>query len=250
MEMGTHLFDWIRLFAGDLEWAHAHLLQLGGRESAIGDIKHTREVDPKDRDSGLVLGERGSVSFRFKSGIHAQAEFLAEPRANDDAYGLDLVGTEGRMALRGSVGTELFIHRGAHQTPAEGWRRESLASEDMDEEGNPRDMTAKRLLLPAPHGARSDRRNRGRTRSHRQRPRWPRLSRDDPRHLGVPSAPGPRPGSSATARARARTVAAEGADTRLGAPNCPVELRRGIQRPRTKGDRPGRRSLDAGIPYT
>ena len=147
MEMGTHLYDWIRLFAGDMDWAHAHLLQLDGRESAIGDIKHTQEVDPNDRDSGLVLGERGSVSFRFKSGIHAQAEFLAEPRANDDAYGLDLIGTEGRMALRGSVGTELFIHRGAHQTPAEAWRRESLASEDMDEEGKPRDMTAKRLLL-------------------------------------------------------------------------------------------------------
>ena len=147
MEMGTHLYDWIRLFAGDLEWAHAHLQQLDGRESEAGDIRHTREVDPGDRDSGLVLGERGFVSFRFKSGVHAQAEFLAEPGANDDAYGLDLIGTEGRMALRGSVGTALFIHGGSHHTPMEEWTRQPLPSEDVDELGNRRDMAAKRLFL-------------------------------------------------------------------------------------------------------
>ena len=147
MEMGTHLYDWIRLFAGDLEWTHAHLLQLDGRESEAGDIRHTREVDPGDRDSGLVLGERGFVSFRFKSGVHAQAEFPAEPVANDDAYGLDLIGTEGRMALRGSVGTALFIHDGAHYTPIEEWTPQSLPSEDVDELGNRRDMAAKRLFL-------------------------------------------------------------------------------------------------------
>ncbi len=147
MEMGTHLYDWVRFFAGDMEWAHAHLQQLDGRESKIRDIRHTREVDASDRDSGLVLGERGFVSFRFKTGIHAQVEFLAEPRANDDAYGLDLIGTEGRLALRGSVGTALFIHDGSHHTPIEEWIPQAVPSEDVDELGKRRDMAAKRLLL-------------------------------------------------------------------------------------------------------
>ena len=30
MAMGTHLFDWMRFFAGDVEWAHAHLVELDG----------------------------------------------------------------------------------------------------------------------------------------------------------------------------------------------------------------------------
>ena len=61
--MGTHLYDWLRLFGGDVEWTHAHLVQLDGRESTVDDIKHTQEVHPHDRDAGLVLGERGHASL-------------------------------------------------------------------------------------------------------------------------------------------------------------------------------------------
>ena len=62
MEMGTHLYDWLRLFAGDVEWTHAHLVQMDGRESTVDDIKHTQEVHAFDRDAGLVLGERGHAA--------------------------------------------------------------------------------------------------------------------------------------------------------------------------------------------
>ena len=147
MEMGTHLYDWLRLFGGDVEWAHAHLVQMDGRESTVDDIKHTQEVHPHDRDAGLVLGERGHASFRFKNGIHADVQFLAQPQTNDNAYGIDIIGTEGRIAIRESVGTTMFIHKGQHKTPAEAWEPVQLASEDLDEQGNPRDKASIRLLL-------------------------------------------------------------------------------------------------------
>jgi predicted dehydrogenase len=147
MEMGTHLYDWIRLFAGDVDWCHAHLTQLDGRESTVDDIKPTQEVDPKDRDAGLVLGERGFVSFRFRNGIHAEVNFLAQPETNDQGYGIDLIGTEGRIALRESVGTSMFIHRGQHHTPDEPWGRVDLPEEDIDETGNERDKLSRRFLL-------------------------------------------------------------------------------------------------------
>ena len=147
MEMGTHLYDWLRLFGGDVEWTHAHLVQMDGRESTVNDIKHTQEVHPHDRDAGLVLGERGHASFRFKNGIHADVQFLAQPQTNDDAYGIDIIGTEGRIAIRESVGTTMFIHKGQHKTPAEAWEPVHLSSEDLDEQGNPRDKTSVRLLL-------------------------------------------------------------------------------------------------------
>ena len=147
MEMGTHLYDWLRLFGGDVEWTHAHLVQVDGRESTVEDIKHTQEVHPFDRDAGLVLGERGHAAFRFKNGIHADVQFIAQPQTNDDAYGIDIIGTEGRIAIRESVGTTMFIHRGQHQTPAEPWEPVHLPAEDLDEQGNPRDKASIRLLL-------------------------------------------------------------------------------------------------------
>lgn len=147
MEMGTHLYDWLRLFGGDVEWTHAHLVQMDGRESTVEDIKHTQEVHPNDRDAGLVLGERGHVSFRFKNGIHADVQFIAQPQTNDNAYGIDIIGTEGRIAIRESVGTTMFIHKGQHQTPAEAWEPVHLPDEDIDEDGKQRDNGSRRLFL-------------------------------------------------------------------------------------------------------
>ena len=147
MEMGTHLYDWVRLFGGNVEWAHAHLVQMDGRESTVADIKHTQEVHPHDRDAGLVLGERGHASFRFKNGIHADVQFLAQPQTNDNGYGIDIIGTEGRIAVRESVGTTMFIYRGQHKTPADAWEPVHLSAEDLDEHGAQRDKASVRLLL-------------------------------------------------------------------------------------------------------
>ena len=147
MEMGTHLYDWVRLFGGDVEWTHAHLVQMNGRESTVDDIKHTREVHPHDRDAGIVLGERGHASFRFKNGIHADVQFLGQPQTNDNAYGIDIIGAEGRIAVRESVGTTMFIHRGQHKTPADAWEPVHLPAEDLDEDGNQREQGSIRLLL-------------------------------------------------------------------------------------------------------
>ncbi len=147
MEMGTHLYDWTRLFGGDVEWIHAHLVQLDGSESAVSDVKHTQEVNPRDRDAGLVLGERSFAQIRFASGIHGEVEFLAQEGVNDDDYGIDLIGTQGRIALRGSVGTSMFIHEGSHHPPDEPWRRVHVDAEDLDENGAPRDRGSVRLLL-------------------------------------------------------------------------------------------------------
>ncbi len=147
MEMGTHLYDWVRLFAGDVEWAHAHLVQLDGRESTVYDIKGTQEVNPKDRDAGLVLGERCFATFRFKNGLHAEVEYLGQSQTNDGDYGVDLIGTEGRIALRESVGTSMFVHQGQHHPPGEPWERVRLDAEDLDESGAPRDRGSRRLFL-------------------------------------------------------------------------------------------------------
>jgi UDP-N-acetyl-2-amino-2-deoxyglucuronate dehydrogenase len=147
MEMGTHLYDWLRLFGGDVEWANAHLTQIDGAESTAQDIKHTQEVHPNDRDAGLVLGERGFISFRFKNGIHSDIQFLAQDKTNDTAYGIDIIGTEGRIAIRESVGTSMFLHQGQHQSPDQHWQRVQCPAEDLDLNGKVRTNSQKRLFL-------------------------------------------------------------------------------------------------------
>ena len=147
MEMGTHLYDWLRLFGGDVEWLHGHLTQLDGTESGLADIRHTQEVDPGDRDAGLVLGERAFVGLRFRGGVHADVRFAAEAESDDRNYGIDIVGTEGRIALRGSVGSSMFLHRGAHMAPDDAWEPVPLPEEDLDEAGHPRDRESKRRFL-------------------------------------------------------------------------------------------------------
>jgi predicted dehydrogenase len=147
MEMGTHLYDWLRLFGGDVDWLHAHLTQLDGRMSRRDDIRHTQQVDPNDRDAGLVLGERAFVSMRFRGGVHADVQFAAERPSDDACYGIDLVGTEGRIAVRGSVGTWMFQHRGAHMAPGDRWEAVRRPEDDVDPGHPDRDAAAVRLHL-------------------------------------------------------------------------------------------------------
>ncbi|MBI2194792.1 MAG: Gfo/Idh/MocA family oxidoreductase [Planctomycetes bacterium] len=131
MEMGTHLFDYVRVFGGDVEWAHAHLTT-ERREAASGDIRLSQEVNPRDRDAGLVLGERAFCSYRFRSGVHAEVHFRMQPRTDDREYGMDLIGSAGRIALRRSVSTAAFLFRGTHQILEEGvnWQPLRMPEED------------------------------------------------------------------------------------------------------------------------
>lgn len=131
MEMGTHLFDYIRVIGGDVEWAHAHITT-ENREATAEDIRHSQEVNPKDRDAGLVLGHRAFCSYRFRNGVHADIHFRMQPKTNDQEYGYDLVGSAGRIALRRSVSTAAFLFKGTHQILEEGiqWERLHLPDED------------------------------------------------------------------------------------------------------------------------
>jgi predicted dehydrogenase len=116
MEMGTHLFDWLRLLMGDPAWLFANIVQ-DGRPAQSADIVHSLDLPYPERDCGIVLGERAYSALALPGGIHAEVHFLAQPTADDIGYGFDIVGTEGTLALRRSVGTEIFIQRGYHRGP-------------------------------------------------------------------------------------------------------------------------------------
>jgi predicted dehydrogenase len=147
MEMGTHLFDWLRLFAGDARSLYADVVQ-ESRPADRTDIVHSRRLPYRERDCGLVLGQRAYCSVAFRNGLHADVGFLMQPSAPDSGYGFDIVGTEGTLAVRRSVGTDVLLQRGRHRGPVEAlaWERipvDELAGLDPPIEADVDDATVR-----------------------------------------------------------------------------------------------------------
>ena len=71
-----------------------------------------------------------------------------------NAYGIDIIGTEGRIAIRESVGTTMFIHRGQHQTPAQPWEPVHLSDEDVDEQGKQQDKGIQKVVFATSYDTR------------------------------------------------------------------------------------------------
>ena len=148
MEMGTHLYDWVRLFGGDVEWTHAHLVQMDGRESTVDDIKHTQEVHPKrPRCGDCARRTRARLVPALPMASTRTCSSSPSRRPTTTATALTSSAPKGASPWRESVGTTMFIHKGQHKTPAEAWEPVHLPAEDLDEHGNPRDRTSIRLLL-------------------------------------------------------------------------------------------------------
>ncbi|MBM4437272.1 MAG: Gfo/Idh/MocA family oxidoreductase [Actinobacteria bacterium] len=131
MEMGTHISDWCRVFAPEVQWVHAHITT-DGLEPGSDQVKWSKEVNPRDRDCGLVVGHRTFASFGAAGGVHIQINFWMNVQNDDRGYGLDVIGTRGRLALRGSVRTWMWRHSGSHMSPVydHQWIPVTLPAED------------------------------------------------------------------------------------------------------------------------
>ncbi len=105
--LGTHTFDLIRFFAGDPEWCSARILQ-GGREVTSAD------VHPATEDIGPIVGDEIEAWFSFPRGVNVHFTSRAKSAAAAGPWGMDLVGTKGRLRLLNDVHTQAFIaHDGA-----------------------------------------------------------------------------------------------------------------------------------------
>lgn len=133
MELVTHIFDLLRLYAGNPAWIAAHLTVGGsdGRQrlATVADIQYSQAAWPSDRDCGLVLGDRGNVTIGFgpREGWHcgmlATLDSFFQPgrsKATGEAWhpSMELVGTDGVLFLGGtSDHVDLYLHRGPWAPP-------------------------------------------------------------------------------------------------------------------------------------
>jgi predicted dehydrogenase len=139
VEMGTHMFDLLRLYAGDPQWVAAHFTVGPGhggtddhhgpqRPATIDDVVYSQTAFPKDRDCGLVIGSRASVTFGFgpRDGWHHgltatfESFFQQGPLPSGGAWlpNLELLGTDGALFLHSTSGfMDVYLHRGPWAPP-------------------------------------------------------------------------------------------------------------------------------------
>ena len=86
--LGTHLFDMMRLFAGDVRWCSARILQDGVEVTRAQVRKPTEGIGP-------IVGNDIVAQFEFTRGV--LGSFTSRARNRDIAghWGLHLIGTKG-----------------------------------------------------------------------------------------------------------------------------------------------------------
>jgi predicted dehydrogenase len=102
--LGTHLFDLMRLFAGDPLWCTANILQKG-REVTIADARDATEK------IGRVLGDEIEAQFAFAHGI--QGTFTSRGRHRDTAghWGIEINGSKGAVRILADISPRIFVRQ-------------------------------------------------------------------------------------------------------------------------------------------
>jgi len=99
--LGTHLFDLMRLFAGDAEWCTSRV-QTKGRDITALDGRKVLE------GIGLVAGEEVYAQFGFAKGVNGL--FVSREKYADVAgsWGLELIGSKGMVKIQANIPPRIF----------------------------------------------------------------------------------------------------------------------------------------------
>ncbi len=100
--LGTHTFNMMRFFAGDVAWMQSHVTK-DGREVAYGDAHEPTEP------VGPVAGDCVNSYFAFKNGVSGFFQSRKD-QAGTGRYGMEIVGSEGIFSLRGDVANRLMVY--------------------------------------------------------------------------------------------------------------------------------------------
>jgi predicted dehydrogenase len=106
MVLGSHLFDLLRLIAGDPEWCSARVLWQG------------REISAKDRrmvadNVGWVAGDEVFAQFAFPHGVNATFTSTAKMRPTVGHWGIELFGSKGAARINCDVAPNVFVRQSA-----------------------------------------------------------------------------------------------------------------------------------------
>jgi predicted dehydrogenase len=101
---GTHMFDLMRLFAGEARWCHARIT-VDGRDAVAGD------AEPAAYGGGWVAGDDVTATFGFPAGVGGAFESVrAADGGGNDYFRLELCGTAGVLTFWSSATRRQVFH--------------------------------------------------------------------------------------------------------------------------------------------
>ena len=89
--LGTHLFNMMRYFAGDVSWMSGHVT-VDGRELELGDVGEATEP------VGPVAGDCVEAYYAFDSGVAGFFDSRRDQAGSSQRYGMEIVGSEGTIS--------------------------------------------------------------------------------------------------------------------------------------------------------
>ena len=101
--LGTHLFNTMRFFVGDIDWMFAHVTTQG-RDITKADAREATEP------IGLIAGDCINSYFSFKSGVAGFFDSRKDQAGSDKRYGMDIVGSKGMISIRGGAADNMAIY--------------------------------------------------------------------------------------------------------------------------------------------
>jgi predicted dehydrogenase len=102
MVLGSHLFDLLRLFAGDPLWVTAQVLWQG-RDIEVSNRRLVRD------NVGWVAGDQVFAQFAFPQGVRATFTSDGRLRETIGHWGIELHGSKGVARINGDVAPNVFV---------------------------------------------------------------------------------------------------------------------------------------------
>lgn len=108
--LGTHVLDMMSMFAGRARWASADLVK-GSDLVGESDVSHGPE------QVGPIAGNGVRATYGFENGVIGLFESFAGLGADDQLFGLDLVGERAQLSLRGDLEKRLLRYPHPYVVP-------------------------------------------------------------------------------------------------------------------------------------
>ncbi|HTD67450.1 MAG TPA: Gfo/Idh/MocA family oxidoreductase, partial [Candidatus Limnocylindria bacterium] len=102
MVLGSHVFDLMRLFAGDPRWCTARVLWKG-RDVVASDGRLVKD------NVGVVAGDEVSAQFGFPNGIGGTFTSSAKLRETVGHWGIELLGSKGAVRVNCDISPNVFV---------------------------------------------------------------------------------------------------------------------------------------------
>ena len=100
--LGTHLFDLMRLFAGDPQWCTAQILHDGQEVTRTNVRKATEGIGP-------IIGNDIAAQFSFANGVLGSFTSRGKNRETAGHWGLHLIGSKGVVRVGADVLPTIWI---------------------------------------------------------------------------------------------------------------------------------------------